>query len=98
MVSSRKTQVKGGKKKMQPSLWQPLVELRKQEELIVKKIRKAKLFVFNLTEDGKPPWSDECLSCLSDLLPGGMGGQQLPPDRIPVHRQTQRLLSFKNRG
>ena len=31
---------------MQPSLWQPPVELSKQEELIVKKIRKAKLFVF----------------------------------------------------
>jgi hypothetical protein len=45
MVSSRKTQVKGGKK-MQPSLWQPPVELSKQEELIVKKIRKAKLFIF----------------------------------------------------
>lgn len=31
---------------MQPSLWQPPVELSNQEELIVKKIRKAKLFVF----------------------------------------------------
>lgn len=31
---------------MQPSLWQPPVELSKQEELIVKKVRKAKLFVF----------------------------------------------------
>lgn len=31
---------------MQPSLWQPPVELSQQEELIVKKIRKAKLFVF----------------------------------------------------
>lgn len=30
---------------MQPSLWQPPVELSKQEELLVKKIRKAKLFV-----------------------------------------------------
>src|SRR5436309_4109249 len=31
---------------MQPSPWQPPVELSKQEEQIVKKIRKAKLFVF----------------------------------------------------
>src|SRR5436305_11529131 len=31
---------------MQPSLWQPPVELTEQEEQIVKKIRKAKLFVF----------------------------------------------------
>src|SRR3981081_688297 len=31
---------------MQPSLWQPPVELSKQEEQIVKRIRKAKLFVF----------------------------------------------------
>src|SRR6266704_2423367 len=31
---------------MQPSLWQPPVELSEQEEQIVKKIRKAKLFVF----------------------------------------------------
>ena len=31
---------------MQPSQWQPPVELSEQEELIVKKIRKAKLFVF----------------------------------------------------
>lgn len=31
---------------MQPSLWQPPVELSNQEEVIVKKIRKAKLFVF----------------------------------------------------
>ncbi|GHO57805.1 IS1182 family transposase [Ktedonobacter robiniae] len=31
---------------MQPFLWQPTVELSKQEELIVKKIRKAKLFLF----------------------------------------------------
>src|SRR5438067_10867390 len=31
---------------MQPILWQPPVELSEQEEQIVKKIRKAKLFVF----------------------------------------------------
>jgi hypothetical protein len=31
---------------MQPSLWQPPVELSEQEEQIVKRIRKAKLFVF----------------------------------------------------
>jgi hypothetical protein len=31
---------------MQPSYWQPPVELSEQEEQIVKKIRKAKLFVF----------------------------------------------------
>ena len=31
---------------MQPSLWQPPVELSEQEEQIVKKIRKAKLLVF----------------------------------------------------
>lgn len=31
---------------MQPSLWQPPVELSAQEEQIVKRIRKAKLFVF----------------------------------------------------
>lgn len=31
---------------MQPSPWQPPVELSEQEEQIVKKIRKAKLFIF----------------------------------------------------
>jgi transposase len=31
---------------MQPPIWKPPVELSKQEEQIVKKIRKAKLFVF----------------------------------------------------
>src|SRR5205809_7195404 len=31
---------------MQPELWKPPVELSRQEEQIVKKIRKAKLFVF----------------------------------------------------
>jgi hypothetical protein len=31
---------------MQPSHWQPPVELSEQEEQIVNKIRKAKLFVF----------------------------------------------------
>jgi hypothetical protein len=31
---------------MQPELWKPPVELSQQEEQIVKKIRKAKLFVF----------------------------------------------------
>jgi len=31
---------------MQPPLWQPPVELSEQEEQIVKRIRKAKLFVF----------------------------------------------------
>jgi hypothetical protein len=31
---------------MQPSLWQPPVELSKQEEQIMQRIRKAKLFVF----------------------------------------------------
>src|SRR3989441_8160729 len=31
---------------MQPALWKPPVELSQQEEQIVKKIRKAKLFVF----------------------------------------------------
>jgi IS5 family transposase len=45
MVSSRKTRWKG-RKKMQPSPWQPPVELSEQEKQIVKKIRKAKLFVF----------------------------------------------------
>jgi Transposase DDE domain/Transposase domain (DUF772) len=34
------------RKQMQPSPWQPPVELSAQEEQIVKKIRKAKLFVF----------------------------------------------------
>jgi transposase len=38
--------MKGRKKHMQPSYWQPSVELSTQEEAIVKKIRKAKLFVF----------------------------------------------------
>src|ERR1700738_3186662 len=45
MVSSRKTPPKG-RKKMQPSPWQPPVELSEQEEQIVKRIRRAKLFVF----------------------------------------------------
>src|SRR6266581_8647383 len=45
MVSSKKTHLKG-RKKMQPSLWQPPVELSEQEEQIVKRIRKAKLFIF----------------------------------------------------
>src|ERR1700736_3646166 len=31
---------------MQPELWKPPVELSQQEEQMVKKIRKAKLFVF----------------------------------------------------
>lgn len=31
---------------MRPSLWQPPVELSMQEEQIMKRIRKAKLFVF----------------------------------------------------
>jgi hypothetical protein len=31
---------------MEPSLWQPSVELSVQEGQIVKQIRKAKLFVF----------------------------------------------------
>ena len=31
---------------MQPALWQPPIELSEQEEQIVKRIRKAKLFVF----------------------------------------------------
>src|SRR6266536_6404297 len=34
------------RKSMQPVLWQPPVELSAQEEQIVKRIRKAKLFVF----------------------------------------------------
>jgi hypothetical protein len=46
MVSSRKMDLKGEKRKMQPSLWQPPVELSTQEEQIVKRLRKAKLFVF----------------------------------------------------
>src|SRR6266478_4531937 len=45
MVSSRKTHAKGGKK-MQPPSWQPPVALSEQEEQIVKRVRKAKLFVF----------------------------------------------------
>ncbi len=31
---------------MQPALWKPPIALTQQEEQIVKKIRKAKLFVF----------------------------------------------------
>src|SRR5713226_9964190 len=34
------------RKSMQPVLWQPPMELSAQEEQIVKRIRKAKLFVF----------------------------------------------------
>src|SRR3989440_2069236 len=45
MVSSRKTHAKGGKK-MQPPSWQPPVALSESEEQIVKRVRKAKLFVF----------------------------------------------------
>src|SRR5437660_3249375 len=45
MVSSRKTHSKGGKK-MQPPSWQPPIALSEQEEQIVKRVRKAKLFVF----------------------------------------------------
>lgn len=45
MVSSRKTRLKGGKK-IQPSFWQPPVELSEQEEQVVKRVRKARLFVF----------------------------------------------------
>src|ERR1700730_16262235 len=45
MVSSRKRHPKG-RKKMQPSRWQPPVVLSEQEEHIVKRIRKAKLVVF----------------------------------------------------
>src|SRR2546421_12725667 len=45
MVSSRKTHAKGGKK-MQPPSWQPPIALSEQEEHIVKRVRKAKLFVF----------------------------------------------------
>src|SRR6266702_4387630 len=45
MVSSRKTHSKGGKN-MQPPSWQPPVELSEQEEHIVNRVRKAKLFVF----------------------------------------------------
>src|SRR5579863_6298795 len=45
MVSSRKTHLKGGTD-MQPSIWQPPVALSEPEEHIVKRIRKAKLFVF----------------------------------------------------
>src|SRR6266568_2709570 len=45
MVSSRKTYSKG-RKKMQPPPWQPPVALSEQEEQIMKKVRKAKLFVF----------------------------------------------------
>jgi transposase len=45
MVSSRKTHSKGGKN-MQPPSWQPPVALSVQEEQIVKRVRKAKLFVF----------------------------------------------------
>src|SRR6266700_1241339 len=45
MVSSRKTYSKG-RKKMQPPPWQPPVALSEQEEQIMKKVLKAKLFVF----------------------------------------------------
>lgn len=45
MVSSRKTHPKGGKH-LQPASWQPPVELSEQEEQLMKRIRKAKLFVF----------------------------------------------------
>src|SRR6202165_2630818 len=45
MVSSRKTHAKG-RKQMQPPSWQPPVALSAQEEQIVKRVRKAKLFVF----------------------------------------------------
>ena len=42
---------------MQPILWQPPVELSEQEEQIVKKIRKAKLFVF--LRKHRHEWLDE---------------------------------------
>src|SRR5258706_3457689 len=50
MGANRRMFKEGSKKlrrgNMQPSLWQPSVELSAQEEQIVKRIRKAKLFVF----------------------------------------------------
>src|SRR6266446_391729 len=56
---------------MQPPLWKPLVELSKQEEQIVKKIRKAKLFVF-LRERGQPPIAPAMLA-LALILQASMG-------------------------
>jgi hypothetical protein len=40
-------EVNGARRKiMQPPLWQPPIELSNQEEQVMKRIRKAKLFVF----------------------------------------------------
>src|SRR5437764_5810711 len=61
---------------MQPELWQPPVELSAQEEQIVKRIRKAKLFVFLRKQRSKlldEPFQHE----LADLYRASQRGQ--PP-------------------
>src|SRR5207237_10504402 len=46
MIKKKERDKKSQKKKMKTSQWQTTVKLSEQEEQIVKKIRKAKLFIF----------------------------------------------------
>ena len=61
---------------MQPPLWKPPVELSKQEEQIVKKIRKAKLFVF-LREQRHELFNEALQQELANLYRSAERGQ--PP-------------------
>ncbi len=84
MVSSRKMHRKGGTKNTQPSHWQPPVELSEQEELIVKKIRKAKLFVF--LRKPRHEWLDEAFQqeLASLYRPSERGQSPIPPDMLAL--------------
>jgi hypothetical protein len=62
---------------MQPEMWKPPVELSVQEEQIVKKIRKAKLFVF-LRRHRHELFDEAQRARIGESLPGS--GARTTPD------------------
>src|SRR5437899_3908692 len=69
---------------MQPVLWQPAVDLSEQEEQIVKRIRKAKLFVF-LRKQRHELLDEGFQHELADLYRASLRGQPpIPPAQLAL--------------
>ena len=71
---------------MQPEMWKPPVELSQQEEQIVKKIRKAKLFVF-LREHRHQLFNEAFQQELANLYrPAERGQPPIAPAMLALQR------------
>jgi hypothetical protein len=81
---------------MQPEIWKPAVELSQQEEQIVKKIRKAKLFVF-LREQRHKLFNEAFQQELANLYrPAERGQPPIAPARLSLALILQAYMGISD--